>query len=168
MRAFFIGNKMQKFARLSDCGRYRYSLVRIWDEALPRLVFVMLNPSTADALTDDHTVTKCIGFADRNGFGSILIVNIWAYRATKPADLRAANWDTGPDNDAFLQGVLISPDTIICAWGANAANRWEPQRFVRLAKMCNKPLHALRLTKTGIPAHPLMLPYNCEIFRYAA
>jgi hypothetical protein len=157
---------MQRFALISNCNRYRYMLGRMWNEALPRLIFVMLNPSTADSEKDDRTVIKCIGFAKHNGYGSILIVNIWAYRATKPSNLRAANWDAGPLNDKFLQMVLMSADTVVCAWGINAKRRLEPKRFINSAIALNKPLYALEFTKDGIPSHPLMLSYSCKLTRY--
>ena len=76
-------------AVVSDDGLYRYILTRTWDRSLPALVFCMLNPSTADATVDDPTIRKCIGFAQRLGYGGIIVVNLFAYRATKPRELYA-------------------------------------------------------------------------------
>ena len=75
---------MNKAAILSDDGRYRYLLERQWDER-PRMAWCMLNPSTADANIDDQTIKRCIGFAKREGFGGIIVVNLMAFRATSPA-----------------------------------------------------------------------------------
>jgi hypothetical protein len=158
---------MRKHAVISPCGLYRYELIREWDTSLPVLVFVMLNPSRADASIDDHTVTKDIGFAKRNGFGSIRVYNLWAYRATNPKDLIASGWDEGPYNKDWLIYALTIPNSkVICAWGANARKRHEPLWFIRTADLLGTPLYALRVTADNVPCHPLMLPYSCEITPY--
>lgn len=151
-------------ATISDDGRYRYDLVRRWDDR-PLLVFVMLNPSTADASVDDRTIGRCRGFAQDLGHGGILVVNAYAYRATDPRDLwaaQAAGVDVvGPRNDLHLVAAFddarIDGSTVIAAWGAHA----RPDRVAQirdLAALARVPLTALRVTKTGAPGHPLYLP----------
>jgi hypothetical protein len=155
------------WAKLSPCQQFRYALIRVWRDSLPRLVFVMLNPSTADALKDDPTIRKCVGFARRLGFGGIEVVNLYAYRATSPSDLRKAGWPVGPDNHDQLTAMLVmaknSGWTVCCAWGANARNRQEAYAFIGLAEWHGVPLFALRKSPDGMPHHPLMLPYTCQL-----
>ena len=95
----------RKQAVLSDCGTYRYRLWRKWGCGSP-LLFVMLNPSTADAEVDDATIRRCLGFADAHGFGELEVVNLYAYRATDPADLKRAGYPVGPDNDAHIEDAM--------------------------------------------------------------
>lgn len=156
---------MNKTATVSDCGRYRYSLGRTWDESQPPLVFVMLNPSTADAETDDPTIRKCIGFAQRTGFGGIVVVNLFAWRATDPRDMLAA-WNRGEnvvgrDNVSTITSVVRGRVTVL-AWGAHA--RRSPshaQAVENVVRLHASVVRALRLLDDGTPAHPLMLPYDC-------
>jgi hypothetical protein len=93
---------MKRTAIVSDCGRFRYHLRREWS-AGSTLLFVMLNPSTADADVDDNTIRRCVGFGQAEGFGAVEVVNLFAFRATDPADLRRAGYLVGPDNDFHLQ-----------------------------------------------------------------
>lgn len=153
-------------AIISHCETYRYRLWRYWSDR-PPLVFIMLNPSTADAQQDDPTIRKCIGFAKRYAYGGIEIVNLFAYRATKPAQLRAMGYPVGPENDAHIRTVLtahaIPIDNVICAWGAHANGHRGAQRAREVLSMVRnsgvRP-RAIEFTKDGTPAHPLMLPYG--------
>lgn len=77
---------MKTGANLSECRRYRFSLWRIWDEALPYALFIGLNPSTADETANDPTITRCINFAKDWGYGGIYMANLFAYRATDPSE----------------------------------------------------------------------------------
>jgi len=149
---------MNKSAIISDCGLFRYELTRMWDNSLPCLGFVMLNPSTADANIDDPTIRKCIGFAKKLGYGSIIVTNLFAYRATSPKALKANGYQIGEHNNDYIFNMTLSVDNVICAWGVNARGL---DRATKVLKMIEKPL-ALRLTPDGIPWHPLMLPYSCE------
>lgn len=122
----------------------------------------MLNPSTADAEKDDPTIRKCIGFAKRMGYGGLVVVNLYAYRATKPAQLREAGYPLNSRGD--VPTAMRDTALTICAWGRNAPytfeqakDRFRCHNFYLWASKC----WALSLTKDGIPAHPLMLPYSC-------
>lgn len=158
---------MNKGAIISDCGTFRYSLWRIWDEALPPLIFLMLNPSTADHEQDDPTARKGMGFARRLGFGGIYFLNLYAYRATQPADLKRAGYPVGPENDAHIATVIqdhaCERDNVICAWGANARGMSRPGDVLRLLRNLGVRPRALQFTNDGIPCHPLMLPYACGL-----
>lgn len=154
-------------AFISDCGKFRYHLWREWDDTIDRLPFIMLNPSTAGADEDDPTVRKCVGFAKRLGFGGIEVFNLFAYRATKPVDLRNNNYQVGPDNDLIMTAGLArmrmhERGYVICAWGANARNLSRPQEVRTHLALAGVRLRALRLLADGTPEHPLMLPYSCQ------
>lgn len=138
-------------ARLSDDGRYRYSLWRVWDPSAEHLVFIMLNPSTADAETDDPTIRRCIGFARDRGFGGIEVLNLYAFRATDPRDLFRAVDPVGRDNDEYLATPLLT-STVIPAWGAHA----KPERAAAvLAMLAGHRVFSLGVTQSGAPRHPL-------------
>ena len=150
-------------AVISDCGTYRYSLTRVWDKGRGLLVFCMLNPSTADGKENDPTIRKCIGFAMRLGFGGIHVVNLSAFRAKKPSDLRKAKYAPGPDNLQYLREAFAG-NTVVLAWGAHGAEVPLLARGAReLAKIHADQVCILRDTKYGHPEHPLMLPYSCEL-----
>ena len=90
----------------SACGRYRYALTRTWDEAAPRLLYIMLNPSRATEARNDPTIARCERRARALGFGAFRATNIFAWRETSPHALRRADDPVGPDNDAILLASL--------------------------------------------------------------
>ena len=162
-------------ADLSACGRYRYRLWRDWDRIAPRVVWVMLNPSTADASVDDPTIRKCVGFAKRWGFGGIEVVNLFAYRSTNPDVLVRAcaihgiDYVVGPENDAWIDGRIAHANEetglVVAAWGANASRRPLRERSSivkkRLAeRVVHVPVVCLGRGGDGQPRHPLMLSYE--------
>lgn len=139
-------------AVISPCGQYRYMLVR--GTGPRRLVFVMLNPSTADAELDDPTIRRCKSFAATLGYSGIIVVNLYAYRATKPSDLWLHGDPVGPFNDAHLEWVVAGETDVVCAWGANA----RPDRVahvVALLRAAGARLTCLGTTLSGAPRHPL-------------
>lgn len=146
---------VEKAARLSDCGRYRYWLGRVWGEA-DSLLFVMLNPSTADASIDDPTIRRCMGFARREGFGGVSVLNLYALRSTDPKALLTCDDAVGPENDAYLTLALTEQarrgNPVIAAWGTNAKHR----RIVDVLTLVGGVMwHSLGTTKDGHPRHPL-------------
>ncbi len=152
---------MNRWADLSRCGRYRYALGRRWGEGAEAL-FVLLNPSTADAELDDPTLRRCIGFAKREGCGASRTVNLFAWRATAPRDLSGAEAAgenvIGPRNGAAIRDALRQCDgPAIVGWGAHRMA--EPQAVVlaRLATEEGRVLSCLGVTKAGQPRHPLYI-----------
>lgn len=145
-------------ALFSDCLRYRYLLTRHWGVG-PQALFVMLNPSTADEIRNDPTVERCERRARALGFGAFRVTNIFAYRATDPRDMRAAEDPVGPDNDAAIAQSLDWADQTICAWGTHGAHlgRGDQVRAL-IAQHGTRPYH-LGLTKAGAPKHPLYIAY---------
>jgi hypothetical protein len=150
-----------KTAEISECGLYRYHLGRSWDASLPSLTFVMLNPSTADADIDDPTIRRCIGFAKREGCGSINVVNLFAYRATDPSALKDAADPVGPFNPKWLQWTLDAArqnhTTIVCAWGAHPLAEAPGDAFINQGPANCAAVCHLGLTKGGHPRHPLYI-----------
>lgn len=161
MSVYPPGLAVRRTARISSDQRYRYTLVRRWGPGLP-LQFVMLNPSTADADLDDPTIRRCVGFARDLGAHGIVVVNLYAYRATKPADLWLADDPVGPDADLYLAAVArrtaIEGALTIAAWGTNATPERVEQALDVMVYRCGARLHALGVTKDGHPRHPLYLP----------
>ena len=143
----------------SDCGAYRYSLSRTWDDDGPRVNFVMLNPSKADEIRNDPTVERCEQRARRLGFGAFEVTNIFAWRDTDPHAMRRATKPVGPENDAMLLTAATRADQVIAAWGVHGAHKDRGAAVARLLDTAGRPLHHLGLTKDGHPRHPLYLPY---------
>ena len=143
----------------SACERYRYSLTRVWDPAGQRVLFVMLNPSTATEVQNDPTVERCERRARHLGFGGFRVVNIFAFRATDPRDLRAAAEPIGPQNDAALTEAAGWADSIIAAWGVHGAHQGRGATVADMLRATGRPLFHLGLSRQGHPRHPLYLPY---------
>ena len=144
---------MKKSAIISDCGKYRYELHREWDKKKGKVLFIMLNPSTADGLNNDLTTIRCINFAKKWGYGGIMIGNIYPFRAKRPKDLRKWLKDGGTyqffNRDAVHQ-MAEQADLIVCAWGCNYKGGI-PEWMEELGD-----LHYLELCGDGItPKHPL-------------
>lgn len=148
-------------------GEYRYWLERHWEvdsHGKDFLNFVMLNPSTADGLVDDHTIRKCIGFAKRWGFGGMHVVNLFALRSTDPKALYKHPDPVGPDNAAFLEAGLFSGPLTIVAWGGHGSLHGRAAAFMaQVAAMSSPPrIEALRINDDGSPGHPLYIPYDTK------
>ena len=111
---------MIKTAKISRCGKYRYELTRIWQDTLPKLVLIGLNPSTADAETDDNTIRVCSKRAREWGYGGIVMLNLFAYRATDPADMCRAGNPVGPGNNVVLNRYRHVP--AIACWGGHGSH----------------------------------------------
>jgi hypothetical protein len=156
---------VHRSAVISECGKYRYLLSRRWATG-PVLAFIMLNPSTADGFVDDQTVRKCIVFAKRFGFNGIEVVNLFAYRATKPADMLAAADPVGPENNAYVDAVTLLANDFVCAWGTNARKSNRPAQVLSILHHAGVRLKCLRITRDGHPGHPLMLSYDCALVAY--
>lgn len=144
---------------------YRYSLTRILEHTpTRRLLFIMLNPSTATAAIDDPTIRRCIGYARRWEYGQLLIGNLFALRSTDPRNLRKVEDPIGPENDRHLVDLAFAADRIICAWGTDGGlmRRGEAVRRLLHGRFPGKPLHCLEATKFGEPKHPLYLRGDLE------
>lgn len=142
-------------ALISPCGMYRYLLTRTWGKA-PPILFVMLNPSTADAAIDDQTIRRCVSYGKALGAGGIIVVNLYALRATDPAELLRHPDPVGPENDRHLREAIVRASRIIVAFGSHPMVRPRLPGLVALAGA--RPLECLGTTKDGWPRHPSRLP----------
>ncbi|MBH0053010.1 MULTISPECIES: DUF1643 domain-containing protein [unclassified Salinibacterium] len=139
-------------------GDYRYSLTRVWDPTLPTITFVLLNPSTADAEHLDPTLRRCVGFAKRDGYGGMVILNLYAFRTKDPKVMLAAADPVGPENDSVLGNLT---GTVVAGWGANASPKRVAQAMAVLPQ-----LHTLGLTKDGHPRHPLYVRKDAPLVEW--
>lgn len=160
-----------KSATISNCGRYRYSLMRRVGDG-PVLTWLMLNPSRADALVDDPTIRKVKGFTSRAGYGVALVVNLFAWRATSPGDCLFNLADaTGPENCAAIMQSTSFSAGVVCAWGAR---KWARERAEEvLGWLVNHPdgprdLLCLGVNQDGSPRHPLLVPYSQPLVGFDA
>lgn len=137
--------------------RYRYELTRAWSD-LPPWAWVMLNPSTADALEDDQTIRRCCGFARAGGAGGIVAANLFAWRATDPAELADLDDPIGDLDDAFILNACQPGRMVVAAWGANGALRGRAAEVAAMLAAAGVRLHCLGTTQAGQPLHPSRLP----------
>ncbi len=148
---------MTKGAQFSECRRYRYSLWRTWREGDGHVIFIGLNPSTADENIDDPTIRRCIGFANRCGFGGMYMLNLFAFRATDPSVLmRAPINPIGKENDLYLQKHHQPEGLTIACWGNHGRLMNRGDEVIEL--LGKEGLSCLGVTKMGYPKHPLYLP----------
>lgn len=169
MKTKVIYPKRVKSATFSEDKTYRYELRRVWSDKGKGLVnFIGLNPSTADAMDDDPTIRRCIGFARDWGYDGLIMTNLFAYRATKPADLWRAQKTgdvIGPLNLKYLELASREAKITIAAWGADKGARVQSQV---VSEHLQTTLHALALSqKTGAPRHPLYLKADLTPIIYA-
>lgn len=147
-------------AVISGCGRYRYRLTRPSENICPErggALFVMLNPSTADAELDDPTIRRCRGFARTWGCAGLAVANLYALRSTNPAALWSHPDPVGPENDQHLEELAREFGDVVCAWGSHA-------RLARVESVCEilgrsgARTWCLGTTRAGAPRHPLYVP----------
>lgn len=161
---------LESTATISADGQYRYDLVRRWTEG-PLALWVMLNPSTADATEDDKTIQQCTAFSHREHCAGLAVVNLYALRATDPKELSLHPDPVGPDNVERLTFWLGQPDDVVArvivAWGDSIpTNRPHPQVLL-LADRFHRPTYCLGAIRKGRPRHPsrLALDTPLELYR---
>lgn len=140
-------------AIFSACRTYRYSLWRTWSGRGTYARFIGLNPSTADETKDDPTIRRCIAFAKAWGYDGVVMLNLFAFRATSPSDMMKADDPVGPDNDGWL--IDSMPERAVAAWGTHGTFMGRDRAVKQILA---GRLYYLRLTKDGHPSHPLYLP----------
>lgn len=138
--------------------RYRFSLQRLWHEQRPMLNIIGLNPSTADATRDDPTIRRCLTLARRLGCGELVVTNLFAFRATSPADMRAQADPVGPNNDMVIEAWAEVAKYVVVAWGTHGAFRDRHAEVTRMVQRIRPEVFCLGRTKDGYPRHPLYLP----------
>lgn len=171
-------------AELSLCGTYRYTLTRSLDHQAVadgliqgtdrrrrRIIFVMLNPSTADAYANDPTIEKCIKFARGWGYQVLDVVNLYAYRATDPKALRRAGVPAdlgmniiGPSNDNWIASLGSLASRVVLAWGGNSPMPERAEHVIRILEGAgHRDLFCIKQNKDGSPVHPLYQRDDSEL-----
>lgn len=154
-------------ALLSHDGRYRYALTRRWNPEAPTVVFIMLNPSTADGSVDDPTIRRCTGYARLWGAGGLLVLNLFALRATDPAELKRAADPVGPANDIAIEQLLDRTNSnlghVVAAWGNHGSLLGRAEAVTAAVAGLGVRLWSLGCTSTGQPRHPLYLPADAQM-----
>lgn len=156
-------------AILSPCGKYRYTLEReVSPFSTTACLFVMLNPSTADAEADDPTIRRCMNYALDWGHGTLLVGNLFAFRTPYPRELAIEADPVGPDNGVHLQTLLRRADMVVCGWGSNVPKSYASvvDGLFAIAEGLSRPLHHLRLNADGSPNHPLYLRNGLQPIRW--
>ena len=136
-------------AEFSDCRRYRYTLWRIWDKSLPMVMFIGLNPSTANELADDPTIRRVKRFAYDWGFGGVYMMNLFAFVTPYPSALKNCE-DALGDNDGWLEMISEKCEKIIFAWGSFDEAKGRAKEVMERFEG-----YALLINKDGSPRHPL-------------
>lgn len=155
-------------AEFDETGLYRYALTRqchpdLFRRRLGSLLFIMLNPSTADATVNDATITRCMGYADRIGFDRLVIGNLCALRSTDPKALFAHPDPVGPDNDRWLKKLIDDAAKVVVAWGDSGKDVVTPRVQVVAQMLLGKEVYSLGLTRSGTPRHPSRLPKTAPL-----
>ena len=157
------GLLVNKNATFSDCRKYRYGLSRTWNGKKKTILFIGLNPSTANEKIDDPTIRRCINYAQNWGYGSLLMVNLFAYRATLPSELKNVKNPIGNDNDLQIIELSKKADIAVAAWGNEGTllNRDKEVKKILPNLMC------LKINKSGQPSHPLYQKKNLKLIKYS-
>lgn len=156
---------MLKWATISPCGKYRFDLGRPAESRGAGLVVMCLcNPSTADADRTDPTLTRGVGFATSWQFQRLVYVNTNPYRSTDPDSQEIPPQEVLRLNDRYLEGWAGEASMVVAAWGTKAIPALAKRAETILRGI--GPLYAIKLTKDGIPGHPLYLPSAAQPFPF--
>lgn len=159
--SIFPDLKRGRHAVFSEDRAYRYWLKITWDEDKPVFCFCGLNPSTADEVKNDPTVERCERRARRGGYGSLIVVNIFAYRATDPMEMKRQVDPVGALNDKWIYGAVCEAETFMCGWGNHGRHLGRGEQVIEM--LGNFDLHCLGVSKEGQPVHPLYQPYSSQV-----
>ncbi len=151
-----------KGAIFSDDRKYRYALGRIWSDKNKPLMLIGLNPSSANEFTDDPTITRFIVRASKEGYGGILVGNLYAYVSTIPKVLLGGDGYIGEETDNYLKQMIGLSGKVVCGWGS-----FKPvyKRANVVLKMIPEP-YCLGVNADGQPKHPLYISYETPIIKY--
>jgi hypothetical protein len=153
--------KMHRGAVLDETSKYRFQLTRRWGYGSRMCTFLLLNPSTADAMKDDPTIRRCIGFAQSWKCDALTVVNLFAWRATDPRKLLVVPNPEGWGNQWYIRRAAASASVFVCGWGSNGIARMECRRILDSIELF-APMMCLGTTKDGSPRHPLYVASGTE------
>jgi hypothetical protein len=152
-----------EFGAIFDVNdRYRYSLWRAWSAHHPRVAFILLNPSTADEQRNDPTIRRCMRFARAWNFGSMEVLNLFAFRATDYKELFRASDPIGQENSRFLLQEVQRCSTVVLGWGTRGKFLSRDRQVIQLLAD-RKEVYCLGLTKDGQPRHPLYIKGDTKL-----
>lgn len=174
--------QIERVTQFSECRRYRYTLWREWDtldmfegcndgergEAIRHeyLMVIGLNPSTADETKDDPTIRKCIGFAKRWGFGALCMTNLFAWRDTKPENMKKSPEPIGMDNRYWVAKCAAGAAMVLAAWGKNGSHLGQENKVAMWIRDVGVKMFCLCKNNDGSPMHPLYVPYETKPIDY--
>lgn len=155
----------------SDAGAlieepYRYVLWREWDRELARVLWILLNPSTATATEADPTLRRLIAFSRSWNYGSLAIVNLFSFRATRPSELTGAVDPVGPKTDECIRQAISEASQIVLGWGAMGNLRRRDRAVLELLQLANRPACCLGFTNQGAPRHPLYISKDAPLYQF--
>jgi hypothetical protein len=154
---------MESGARLSPCRKYRYRLWRTWDQTKPPVLYIMLNPSVADELADDTTITRCIRRAEILGAGGIIVMNLFAWITPYRNEIYNVPDPVGPDTDAEVLGACRGALHVICGWGNDGTHRGRGAEMLTLLRGAGIRPVAVTINQDGSPGHPLYIAYDAPL-----
>jgi len=154
-------------AMFSPLAVYRYKLWRIWDKSKPMIMFICLNPSTADAVKNDPTITRCQVRAKLLGYGGMYFANIFAYKSTQIDGLLHSDDPIGnPENDKAILEMARNSNAVVCGWGNYGSYLNRSGDLVDTLSLAGIKLWCLGINRTGEPVHPLYVAYYTPIIPY--
>lgn len=159
--SIFPDLKPVRHAVFSEDRRYRYWLKITWEPTHPVFCFCGLNPSTADELKNDPTVERCERRARGMGYGSLIVVNLFAYRATDPREMKRQADPVGDRNDEAIRNAVVVSDLFLCGWGNHGAFRGRGEQVMRF--LDGHDPQCLGVSKAGHPVHPLYQSYETQV-----
>lgn len=164
-------------AKFSECDRYRYQLWRDWssdpppdgrdDWELSTAVFIGLNPSTADAVKNDATVTRCIAHAKRWNCYRMFMMNLFAWRATDPKEMKAQGSPIGPENDFWLLETIRASQIVVACWGNHGSHMQRSGEVKVMLRNAGVSVKCFAVNGTGEPKHPLYVRSDQELMEYS-
>ncbi|OAX50322.1 DUF1643 domain-containing protein [Paenibacillus sp. AD87] len=158
---------MRLSANFDEQRNYRFCLTREWDLGLPRLLYIMLNPSTASESTEDQTSKQCLYFAKELGFGSLEIVNLYSFISSDPTALKDSVDPIGIDNDKHIIEAAKRSNKIVIAWGERHFFNNRNTYVIEFLKQNGYEIYCLKKAKSGHPRHPSRLKHDIsELIRF--
>jgi len=155
----------ESWAEFDQQRIYRYMLLRKWNNH-GLVAIIGLNPSTADEYEDDPTIRRCRGFAQQWGYGGIVMLNLFGFRATDPGQLKKTVDPIGPENDLYIKSWVAASDIIVAAWGAYGSIHGRDDAVKEILRSSGRSVQCLGRTKQGHPRHPLYMPRSTPLERF--
>jgi hypothetical protein len=144
--------------------RYRFLLWRFWDER-PRVLFVLLNPSTGNEMTNDPTIVRLCDFSERWGYGGFYLCNLYPQVTPDPKQLLPETRNHGANTPAIQMALKLTVLTV-CGWGDGIRRIPDgDHRAYAVYDMLESPM-CFGLTKSGNPKHPLYLPVDTDLAEF--